>query len=278
MVTAGAFLHHAAKVLEAAGISTGRLDVLVVLEDVLNKNRAQILANPDLLITPEQQKSLDSMIARRIRHEPLAYIRGKTEFYGYTFYVDKRVLEPRPESETMIDLLRATAFPYPPAIIDVGTGSGALAITAKLLLPESRVTGLDIDPSCLRVATKNAHALGAQVVFCKSDLLDGTGDTSLNEAVLLCNLPYVPDSFRINPAAMREPRLAIFGGADGLDLYRRLFVQLGARYDKPHYIFTEALPPQHPELSTIAATAGFILKQSADFIQVFRKDTGSSEL
>lgn len=270
------YLAEATQQLQTCGIPTAHLDALVLLEDVLRIDRAHLLAHPDQVIAQTELRVLHEMIRRRATHEPLAYIRNKSEFYGCEFYVDHHVLEPRPESETMIDLLKSLDLPESSTVLDVGTGSGALAITAKLELPTATVCGVDIDPACLKIAEQNTQTFHADVQFIKSDLLASLNSGSLNGATLLCNLPYVPDNFQINPAAMREPRLAIFGGPDGLDLYRKLFQQIRDRALKPAYVLTEALPPQHFELKTIAADAGFLLDQSNDFIQVFRTSSGRS--
>lgn len=280
-MTVEEFLAASTKRLQAVGVATARLDILVLLEDTLSTNRAQLLANPDLLISPAKLKKLENLIVRRVRHEPLAYIRNKTEFYGREFFVDQRVLEPRPESETMIDLLKQhTADSEKLTIIDVGTGSGALAITAKLEVPSAEVLAIDIDPDCLTVARHNARKLQAKITFIEGNLLQPllpAGKSLLKDSALLCNLPYIPDNFQINTAATHEPRRAIFGGGDGLDLYRKLFNQLHAQA-KPRFVLTEALPPQHDMLKAIAQAAGFQFKTSADFIQVFRTDTGNPGL
>lgn len=264
------WLKQAQTILEHAGTGTARLDCLVLLEDALNTNRAQLLAHPELELTIEQGRKLDRQITRRARHEPLAYIRGRTEFYGRDFIITKAVLEPRPESETMIDLLLelSKALPEPRRtmqIADVGTGSGALGITATLELGAT-VDLLEIDKAAMQVTKKNVikFATGNNVI--KSDLLSAA---THNYDVLLCNLPYVPDGFHINPAAMSEPRIAIFGGPDGLDIYRRLFAQL-RDLDKPaKYVLTESLPPQHTKLAQIAKTANYQLAKTNDFIQLF---------
>jgi len=271
-MTTGEFLQHATRQLQAAGIGTARLDVLVLLEDTLNTNRVHILANPDLLISKRQLEKLQKLLARRAQHEPLAYIRNKTEFYARNFFVDARVLEPRAESETMIDLLKRTSprNQSNPSIIDIGTGSGALAITAKLEIPSADVYAVDIDKKCLAVARKNAEQLSAQITFAKSDLLTKIPKEAVDRSALLCNLPYVPDNFQINRAASHEPDIAIFGGGDGLDLYRKLFAQLHTRNLVPRYVLTEALPPQHKVLARVAERSGFVLDQAEDFIQVFK--------
>jgi release factor glutamine methyltransferase len=260
------WLKEATKQLETAGIGTARLDCLILLEDVTGKDRSYILAHPENVLTAGQLQQLEELLARRMRHEPLAYIREKTEFYGRTFYVNHSVLEPRPETETMIELLKGLQLPKSALIADIGTGSGAIAITAKLALPQTEVIAVDIDPHCLDVATRNAERLGANVTFHKSDLL---ASLTSNPDIILANLPYVPDTYHINEAALEEPRIAIFGGPDGLDLYRKMFNQISGLPKKPQYILTESLPFQHHGLATIARKHGYIQDQKSDFIQVF---------
>ncbi len=254
--------------------------MLVLLEDLLNTNRAQLLAHPERKVTLEQQKVLNLQIERRKNHEPLAYIRGKTEFYGREFIINNHVLEPRPESETMISMLKKL-YSAPNVkgpsfhVVDVGTGSGALAITTKLEFPEAKVIATDIDKKCLAVARQNAKKHNAPIAFAYGDLMrsvfhtqNSSGRTEF-EYVVLANLPYVPDNFHINLAAGHEPRRAIFGGSDGLDLYRRLFAQIDSLNDKPTYILTESLPTQHKELAKIAKENGYKLQKTEDFIQQF---------
>ncbi len=138
----------AAEILEAAGIETGRLDVLVLLEDVTKVDRARLLAEPETELLPKQTVELATLLTRRAGHEPLAYVRGKTEFYGREFIVTPAVLEPRPESEMIIDVLKKLAAKGEISkIADVGAGSGALGITAMSELPEVKVDLLEIDPA-----------------------------------------------------------------------------------------------------------------------------------
>ncbi|CAN5348892.1 peptide chain release factor N(5)-glutamine methyltransferase [soil metagenome] len=260
--------------LTAAGIQTARLDCLVLLEDVLNTNRTQIIAHPERKITEVQQKILDSMVIRRSRHIPLAYIRKKTEFYGREFDINSHVLQPRPESETMIELLKNYAEDAPQIIVDVGTGSGALAITAALELTGATVAACDVDSRCLSLAKQNAAKHRVNVTFYESDLLSSLPEAIVSKpASLLCNLPYVPDGFSINRAATHEPTLAIFGGTDGLDYYRLLFEQLITKHLGASYIFCESLPTQHKDLAQIAARAGFSQQHEQDLIQVFVHDS-----
>ncbi len=260
------FLKNATSYLAKAGIGTARLDALVLLEDELGRDRAYLLAHPETMISKTKLKRLEAKLKRRAGHLPLAFVRGQTEFYGRKFFVNRHTLEPRPESETMIELLLKLPLPPKPAIADVGTGSGALGITAKLELHNSEVDLYDIDASALSVARHNQALHELHLHTRKSDLLSAHVRTY---DVILANLPYVPDHHRINQAAAMEPRIAIFGGRDGLDIYRRFFAQLHRFTWRPKFVLTESLPPQHDQLAEIANAHGFRLLRSQDFIQVF---------
>jgi release factor glutamine methyltransferase len=262
------FMVRTERQLDAAGVSTARLDVLVLLEDALGVDRAQLLAHPDAKISTDIQNVLNVQLERRAQHEPLAYIRGKTEFYGREFVVSEAVLEPRPESETMIELLlKRSDLPARPRIADVGAGSGALGITAQLELPEATVDLLEIDPAAIEVAKTNVIKLTTGISTILSDLLAGAPQ---HNDVLLCNLPYVPDTHTINSAALHEPKIAIFGGPDGLDVYRKLFEQIERLPNKPLLILSESLPPQHAALKAIAEKSGYVQDEEDDFIQAFK--------
>jgi release factor glutamine methyltransferase len=265
-VNSAAFLTHGTARLEKAGIGSARLDTLIMLEDLLRKDRAWILAHPEHNFQGPALEKLDKWLARREQHEPLSYIRGFTEFYGRRFKVDKRVLEPRPESETMISLLKTLRLPIHPRIADVGAGSGALGITAALEVPRVITDLYEIDKDALAVAIHNVKEHKLNLRCFHSDLLHASSDAY---DVILANLPYVPSYYRINEAAGREPRIAIFGGGDGLEIYRRLFTQLASHYSKPQFVLTEAMPPQHGRLAEIAADASFREHRREDFIQVF---------
>lgn len=274
----GVWLRRAQQQLETAGIGTARLDALVLLEDVTGRDRAWLLARPEHEIAATEARKLTNLLNRRVRHEPLAYIRGKTEFYGREFVITPAVLEPRPESEVMIDLFKALPVfvgqigvqaknsPKSIKIADVGAGSGALGITAALEAPNTQVDLIDIDPAALKVAKINVEKFTLNLDIIKNNLLAGL---ERDYDVLLCNLPYVPDDFKINRAAAKEPKTAIFGGADGLDLYRKLFSQPKGRPKRPLFILIEALPTQHSVLTKIAAASSYKLVKTDGFIQVF---------
>jgi release factor glutamine methyltransferase len=166
----------------------------------------------------------------------------------------------------MIELLLKLDLPAKPAIADVGTGNGAIGITAALEIPESIVDLYDISAGAISVAKHNIHLHELRLHVRKMNLL--RRPLRPYDAIL-ANMPYVPDHWHINQAALAEPKIAIFGGKDGLDVYRKLFHQLQRFTWKPKYILTEALPPQHEALASIAAQNGFKLHSSSDFIQVF---------
>lgn len=272
------WLHSTETRLKLADIGTARLDCLVLLEDITGKDRSYLLAHPETQLMPDQVQTLDQQIKRRCNHEPLAYIRGFTEFYGQKFMVNKHVLEPRPESETMIDLLmkimneEGRMKKGELTVIDVGTGSGTLAITAKLKFPEAEIIATDIDKNCLKIARQNAKNHGTKIKFIQGDLLQPLPILHSSFSILLCNLPYVPDNHTVNDAAMMEPKVAIFGGRDGLDLYIKMFKQLQELKLSPTYIVTESLPFQHKALTRIAQESGYKLDQTDDFIQVFGQE------
>ncbi len=265
-MTVNDWLLNATKELAEANIQTARLDALVLLSDMLNKNSAQLLAAPELIVSTEQQQRLNEQILRRKSHEPLAYIRRKCEFYGREFIVNQHVLVPRPETETMIELLKKLPKQNRQAVVDVGTGSGAIAITVACELGAVQVIATDIDPECLKVARQNAVKHQATIDFVNTDLVLGV--TIPDSATILANLPYVPNAHAVNEAATHEPTKAIFGGQDGLDYYRTLFKQLNSHMG---YVLAEALPSQHGQLQKIAGDSGYSLLNTDDFIQVFYK-------
>jgi len=269
-VTVQDFLRQNTALLLEHGVQTARLDCLVLLEDALNTNRTHLLAYPEEPIPDSTLAILTQNIQRRLQREPLAYIRGHAEFYGRTFAVDQHVLVPRPESEALIDLLRQYAPPGHATIVDIGTGSGALAITAKYELAGAVVIATDIDPACLAIAQVNAGKHHIPITFLAGSLLQAVPLSSLTPPlVLLCNLPYVPDGYAINEDAAHEPKKALFAGKDGLDLYRKLFDQVAKLGTDETIIITEALAEQHQALTKIAQSARCTLLASEGLAQCF---------
>lgn len=273
------WLKSATETLAAAGIETARLDSLVLLSDLFGKDKAAVLAHPEERIEEPKLAELNLLLSRRATHEPLAYIRNKSEFYGREFKIGPGVLVPRPESEAIIEvllgLLRApngttklSSTGHVWNIADVGAGSGALGITAALELENVEVELLEQDEAALEYAKSNVVIHTSRCMVTKSDLLL---NAQQNNEILLCNLPYIPDTYPINDAAKHEPTVALFGGRDGLDLYRRLFKQINSLKGKPLYILSESLPMSHGKLAQIALESGYTLRITADFVQLFEK-------
>lgn len=265
------WLSQATHKLSEAGIASARLDALILLEDALGKDRAWLLANPDYVLLLGAIKELDKKIGRRYSFEPLSYVRGKSEFYGREFKVTPATLQPRSETETMVEMFLKN-YSDVQAIIDIGTGSGAISITAKLEQPTLKVLATEINKDALDIAKQNARKLGATVIFFQGNLLEPLSalrPLPFNVFAILANLPYVPDDFTINESAMQEPKIAIFGGKDGLDLYRQLFDQISHLDAKPKLVFTESLPFQHDDLEKIALNASYGLIETSDLIQLF---------
>ena len=266
----GTYLRQATDKLQKAGILTARLDVLILLEDLLGKDRSLVLAHTDDILTCSQQTALDSSIERRAAHEPLAYIRGHAAFYGREFIVTYDVLVPRPETESMIEIIKTLEIPSGWTLADIGTGTGAIGITAALETTLARVDLYDISPQALAVAQRNIASLNPSTPM---DLFTADLLANLHQGydIFAANLPYVPTDFPVNQAARHEPDLALFSGKDGLRDYRTFWSQVTNLKYKPAYIITESLPTQHVELVGIAKAAGYALSKTDDFIQLFSK-------
>jgi len=266
-MTVSDWLRQAQANLEAAKVDTARLDCLVLLADELDKDKGWLLSHPEYELQGSILKILNTKVTQRATHTPLAYIRGHAEFYGRDFMVNPHTLVPRPETESIIELVKSLEPAAGTRILDIGTGSGCIAITTALEIPNAEVSACDIDKNCLETAQQNAQNLGATVTFFASDLLS----QATPQDILLANLPYVPDNFQINTAATHEPRHALFGGPDGLDLYRTLFAQLTEAGWPPQYVLAESLPFQHKALDKIAQLADFTLHTTDGFIQLFKR-------
>ena len=248
------------------GVATARLDSLLILEYVLVTLRVTLLSHPETDLPATTIVRLDSALQHRLNGVPIAYIQNKKEFYGREFIVDEHVLIPRPETESIIELVKSLPEEAP-KILDIGTGSGCIAITLALEIPTAKVSACDISASALTVAKLNAKTLGAQVTFKESDLLAGYKTKHFD--IICANLPYVPDGNITSVEITKEPSLALFSGADGLEHYRRLFIQIAESANKPKYIVTESLLSQHDALKKLAATMGYQLTKTDLLAQLF---------
>lgn len=254
--------------LTQTSCSTARLDILVLLEHVLGKDRTWILTHPESNIPTVSIQTLDSFLRRRLEREPLAYILGKKEFYGRNFVVTPDVLIPRPESE---DIIEATKSLNCTNFIDLGSGSGCLAISIALEIGNSKVIASDISEKALVIARKNAKNLNAKVDFVTSDLFESLGSSLLgNDLCIIANLPYVPDGLITSPEIKTEPKIALFAGNDGMDMYRKFWQEVrDLDQKKPKFIITESLMTQHDAMSQFGKESGFSLQKTLGLIQLF---------
>lgn len=259
------FIHENTEVLRKVGIASARLDILVLLCDELKQNKAWVLAHDDAELSVAQQTRLAALVARRKTREPLSYLRGQQEFYGRQFIVNPSVLIPRPETETIIALLPKTKNL---AMCDIGTGSGAIAITAQLERPSWRVTASDIDEDALIVAALNADHLGAKLQLRHSDLLSDTTDSF---DIITANLPYVDHSWERSPETNHEPALALFAANGGRAIIETLLTQAAAHLNPQGIILLEADPEQHNKIIAFAQKQGLTHVQTLDYIVVLRR-------
>jgi release factor glutamine methyltransferase len=222
-------IRHAAAILRDAGIDNPRLEARLLLAHVLGVSVAALLRDPHASADPA---GYDALIARRAAHEPLAYIIGRREFWSLDFAVSRAALIPRPDSETLIEAALAAFARRPPPhrILDLGTGTGCLLLSALHEFQGAFGIGVDRAPGAARLAAANAAALGLSD---RAAFLCGDWAAPLDQRfdLVLCNPPYIPtsDIERLMPdVAGHEPHGALDGGADGLAAYRRIVPSLRA--------------------------------------------------
>jgi len=227
--TSQLFLKWSAERLAQSGIESPRLESEVLLAGGLRASREDLYRDPDRELAEEEIVLSKSFVERRFLREPVAYILGRREFWGFEFQVTPDVLVPRGETEILIERflqwVRAEAFSEPIQILDMGTGSGNIAIVAAKELPQVRVTAVDISPSALAIAEANAwvHEVADRIRFIEGDLFACDLNTSFH--AILSNPPYI-DEERMDSlmpdVKNYEPEKALFGGRDGLSYYKRI--------------------------------------------------------
>lgn len=266
-LTSKDWLKSAQNRLKTQGIPSYKLDPIILLEDCLKVDRLHIFTD-EINLNRLQIKSLEYKLSRRLSFEPLAYIRGYIDFYGRRFITQKGVLIPRPESEAFIEVVRSINIKAPIRVTDIGCGSGCLGITVKLECPKTEVTLLDISKKALNLSSKNAALLNADVNIYKSNLL---ANAKHDCQIIVANLPYVPVSFEVNKDANYEPSRAIYAGDSGLNYYKRMFKQINLWRNKPIYVLTESLPPQHTLIHKLAISSGYKLATTNNLVQLFER-------
>ena len=244
-------LDSAVVALSAAGVDTPRLDAEVLLAHALGVDRTALVVDRDLRVEGPAVRAFQDAVRRRsVEREPVAYITGVKGFRHIDLHVDGRVLIPRPETETLVEA--ALDLPRGARVVDVGTGSGAVALALKDERPDLDVTGTDASPDALAVARANAARLGLDVRFREADLLDGAGEVD----AVLSNPPYVEDGTPLQPEIERhEPPVALYAGADGLAVIRRLAAQAGA--SAARLLALEVGMGQAGDVAAVLRDAGF---------------------
>jgi len=219
-------LRQACEQLERAAIPAARLAAEVLLAHLLERPRSYLYAHPEALVSDEVLRRYRQMIEERAAGKPIQYLTGRQEFFGREFIVTPDVLIPRPETEHVVELALELA-PARCDVVDVGCGSGAIAVTLSLEMGRP-VWATDISPAALAVAAENARRLGARVCLLACDLVSALASASMD--LVVCNPPYVPEE---EAAGLQrevrdyEPRLALIGGPGGLAIYRRLIADVG---------------------------------------------------
>jgi len=204
--------------LTAAKVDSPRLDAELLLAGATGLSRARIVSEPGRLLEPEEARAFADLARRRREHEPVAFLLGEKGFRRLDLKVDHRVLIPRPETEHLVEAA-VGHLPQGARVVDVGTGSGAVALALKDERPDLEVLATELSPGALSVARANGALLGLAVRWLEGDLLaplDGPVDA------VVSNPPYVAATDRLPRDVLHEPREALFGGADGLDVIRRL--------------------------------------------------------
>lgn len=238
----------------AAGVATPRLDAEILLAEAMGTERASLAAEPEAAVAPPAARDFAAMVRRRIAREPVAYITGHKGFRHLDFAVDRRALIPRPETELLVEL----AIELDPAtVLDVGTGSGAVALAVAAELPDTEVVATDTSPAALALAGENAARLGlAERVRFQGGSLPSEGRCDL----LLANLPYVAerDWNRLEPEITRyEPREALVAGPTGLEAIDALLGELSVAQFDAAVAALEVGAGQAASVAELARRAGF---------------------
>lgn len=240
-------------------------------------DRSWLVSNNVVKITTNTQKQADEMLKKRAAGVPMAYLLHYREFYGRKFQVRPGVLIPRPETETLIDLVKELDLPSRARFLEIGTGCGCIAVTLALEFPQSEVLATDISSDALMVAERNNILHEGRIRMARSDLFDAFGARFHEQFdVIVANMPYVDPNWQwVDTNSLRhEPLEALYAlGENGLSIYRRFFEELRPLAEKMslRYCVVEADPCQHKELTKIATRNGWRLMEIRDYGLCFRK-------
>jgi release factor glutamine methyltransferase len=238
-----------------------RQDAETLLLHVLRKNKAWLIAHAEEQLPDDQAARYADLLERRFQGEPIQYITGEAEFYGLPFHVTRDVLIPRPETEHLVEkALELASIFTAPRIVDVGAGSGAIAVALACKLPDARITTIDLSAPALAVARKNAELNGvsARIRFLEGDLLAPVAGEQFE--MVVSNPPYVPTADRATLSVEvrdYEPEMALFAGDDGLEVYHRLIPAAFDALIPGGYLILEIGYGQSHALIELLATSGF---------------------
>lgn len=251
-------LAEATRALERAGVPDPRLDAEWLLAYVLGMDRLAMRMSGAAQLTPQQEQRMASLLLSRTRRVPLQYLLGTQGFYGLEIQTDVRALIPRQETETLCEtgIAHLRALGPAPEALDLCTGTGAVALALKHECPFARVAASDASAEALSLARENARRLGLSVDFFEGDLFDAVGERRFD--LILSNPPYIPtdECARLQPEVLREPRMALDGGADGLDFYRRIAREAPARLTARGMLAVEAGDGQAAAVASLFEAAG----------------------
>lgn len=239
-MTIGDWLRHAAETLTESGSPDPQVDSKWIAEDILRMTPSELHFQLDRALDAGTYAQLETLLKRRANGEPLQYILGGAYFMGLRFSVDKRVLIPRQDTETLAEsAIIALRGMKKPRVLDLCTGSGAIGISIKTLIPSAEVTLADVSRDALDVAHKNAHDLNAGVDIRHGDLFKAVGRDQFD--LIASNPPYIPrgDIDALQKEVQYEPLLALDGGEDGLDVYRRIAKEAPAHLKPEGYVYLE---------------------------------------
>lgn len=256
-------LEAAAASLAAAGIESSRLDAQLLLAAAAHVDRAALLSGR-VDLSPQTLARFASMMARRAAREPVAYILGRREFYSLEFEVNREVLIPRPHTETVVDVALELIADHPRArVLDLGTGSGAIAVALAVNAPEVSVVASDIWPPALALARRNAVSskVAERIGFVAADLFErlDAGPTLGKFDLVISNPPYIVDDqvARLEAEVRNfEPLVALRGGPDGLDFFRRIAAGVKSHLERGSLLVLEVGAGQDSAVAAILAAAG----------------------
>ena len=235
------WLRHANAVLTETGCPDPEIDARWMAEDVLRMTRTDLKFEGEREVVPEELRRLNAMLARRAAGEPVQYILERADFMGLRFYVDSRSLIPRQDTETLVEnaLIALSGMPDP-AVLDLCCGSGCIGLSLKSLCPRAQVTLADVSRDALEVAKRNAELLSTDVDIRHGDLFKAVGRARFD--LIACNPPYIPhiDLAALQREVQHEPMLALDGGRDGLDFYRRIAAEAPRHLNPGGAVYLEA--------------------------------------